>query len=1124
MGGAKQQLLLTALILARNNVVSTDRLVELIWGAHPPAKPYENLRAYVSHLRRLLEPERSAGRRGGLVVTRSPGYAIDIEAGAVDVFEFEERLGRARRLLDTDLVQTAADELSAALRLWRSSDLDDSPLAGFGAERDRLLELRLQARILQFECGLAAGEHALAIADLRPLVDAEPLRERPRALLMTALYRAGRAAEALEVYQEGYRASVEATGLDPAPGLKELENQILRNDPALDWVPPEERRFGPTGVTGRRRETALLADALSSPSGELVVMTGEPGIGKTHLLDHAADLAGRSGVTVAWGVGHPGHQSLTLAPWRALLSALVAAMDDQSLRALGEHRTAELAHLLPELTDRLGVPVGGGGDESALHDAVVHLLTRAVARSPVLLCCDDVHWYDPASVRLLTSVVVAMKAQPLVVAAAWRDTEPTDPDRAAALTELGAAASRRRVLLTGLDAEAVTHLWTEHLDASPDEQAVERLRRRTAGNPLFITELLQARRDAASSAPTATIQDLIAAQVAALPTGCEELLTICALCPEGATERLLARVSGMAADRLGSCVDALLANRMLVEVTSSFPSFVVRHSVIAECLVARLTASAQSRYHNRIAEALRSQHIPAGRLAHHLLGGGAASEPEATASAALEAARYSAGLHDHAGAIDLIERGLVALDRSDDDQLRGELMVLLAQQRKHVEHIAQAHDAALEAFRLARRAGDVDLMVKAALVYCGQNVVEIHYGSQWLGYWHPPGPALEMLAECLEKLESGATKVVVQAAYANQLFGEHHDPEQCRAVFDEAIEEARTLGQPALLSSLLHYRMMALQRELSFEERRALVDEGLALVDAGESPHREIVARRDRLLLRLDADDASGAEDEVARSLVAARRTDDSTIAMLTASMSIALDLYRGDFAQAEQAISESFTRFERMGSAGLDLFGIQLATLSRERGAHGEVADMLGWKLSGYPGPAYGLPLALVLAELGELDRARDLLEQFRAPATVLAGESVLQFMTLSFGAELALALGDEPLAADVHAALAPAAGRTVAMFSGITFYGSGSLYLGRLATMLGRLDEAATHLEVAERSHRAVGSRPYLLRTLLARAELLRAQGTPHAPDDPLTAEAAALADELGMGWLLTRPVPGP
>ncbi len=1118
VAGVKQQTVLAALVVARANVVSTDRLVELIWGSRPPAKPYENLRAYVSHLRRLLEPERPAGRRSGLLVTRSPGYALDVDADVVDAFEFESRLATAQELVAANRYQAAHDEVSSALHLWRSDDLDDSPLVHFVAERERLLELRQSARTLQFECRLAAGQHVECIPDLRLLVDEDPLRERPRALLMLALHRAQRSAEALEVYQAGYRASVEATGLDPAPTLKELEAGILANDPGLDWV--AAGAAPPADVVGRTVEARVIGEALAQPGGDLVVVTGEAGIGKTHLLEYAAERADRS-MSVAWGVGHEGNRSLTLGPWRSILQRLMALVDDETLASVGERSLAQLAVLLPELEGRTGSPRDPSQGEGALHNAVVTLLDRLLRRSPVLLCCDDVHWYDPSSIRLLSTVVTAARGRPLVVVAAWRDTERLSDEMSSALGVLAGLGGRRRLALSGLGPDAVAHLWAETLGHTPSPDAVERLHRRTGGNALFVTELLRARSRSDASTPTATMHELIMGQVTNLTPAGQELLTVCAFCADGATERLLSRVTGIDGPALDEQVAALLDSGLAAESAQPFPALVVRHSVIAEVVVARLSASAQARYHQRIAEALRRRHVPAGRLAHHFLGGGPATEPESAATAALEAARYSAGLHDHAGSIDLIERGLVALGQSDDDLLRSELLVLLAQERKHLEHFAQAHTAAEEAFRLARRGGDVDLMVAAALVYCGQNIEEIHYGSQWLGYWHPPGPALEMLAECLEKLEPGSTRVAVEVAYASQLFGVHHDRELARSILDDAVASARDLDEPGLLSSLLHYRMTALQRELSLDERLASVTEGLALVDAGESPHREIVARRDLLVLHLDRGDLTAAQDELERCRAVAGRTDDQTMAMLVASMHTSLALYRGNLAEVGDGIAQAVATYERLGSAALDLFGIQYSALLREQGHHDQVIDLLTWKLSGYPGPAYAMPLAVVLAEAGRRDEALQLLEQYRAPWPVLAGEAVLQFSTLAFAADLAALVDDTELAADLYRGLQPAAGRTVSMFSGLALYGSGSLYLGRLATVLSRWDEARDHLDRAETDLRALGARPYLLRTLLARGRLDIASGV--GVDRARQAEVELLAAELGMEWLTAVPVAG-
>lgn len=1116
VGGAKQQLVLTSLVLAKTRVVSTDRLVETIWGDRPPSKPYDTLRAYVSHLRRVLEPEQAAGKRSGLLITRSPGYALEVEPRAVDAFDFEERLSTASDLLGEELAPEALTAIESALDLWRSEDLLDSPLLDFTVERDRLLELRRQALALRFDALLAAGRHEEAIADLRGIVETEPLRERSRYQLMLALYRSGRSAEAVEVYQDGYRVTVEATGIDPTPVLQELEAKILNADPSLDWVSAAARKAA-LPVVGRMGEAQRARAALFPPDGNLLVINGEPGIGKTHLVRHLVEGSSAEEITVAWAHGHQGSGAMTLAPWRSLLQRLIDEVDDEELLRLLGRRSEVLARLLPDVGERLDVESGGPADPLSLHEAIVHLLKGLASRKPLLLCFDDLHWFDVESARLLAFVAPLVKGRPIAMIATWRDTESIADELTAALVELGRQGAEHRLKLSGLSVSAVADLWLDLKGESPTPSGVETLHTRCGGNPLFITELLRASIDTGVMMPSVTVHEVIAARVANLPDGCAELLTICALCPDGAREWLLGAVSGHGDRELGSEIRALVSSGLVVTGPSALPSLRVAHAIVAESLTRELSSTDEASLHNRIAKALRPHDVPAGRLAHHLLRGSTvAAEPILAATSALDAARQSSRLHDHLGAIDLIERGLVALGRSDDDLLRAELLTALAQERKHLAHYAQAHAAGEEAFRLAKRAGDATLMLTAALVYCGQGIEEEQFGAQWLGYWNPPKPALEMLDACLEKLEPGWSRVVCLVAFASQLFGDFHDPVRARELYDEALEGARTLSDPTWLWSVLRYRLVGLERELSLEERRAIVDEGAALLEPGEDLRRSLVGLRHEVVLSLDEQDLESVESGVRRSEALAQRLGDPTQEMLAISLAVAVDLYQGHFDRAQEALDEALMRYGRLGSAALDIFGIQLAVLHRERGAHPDVAAMLEWKVSGYPGPAYAVPLALVLLEQGETDRAREVLKEYSDDSTALRGEAVLQFMTPAFLAEIASGLRDEALAGRVYRALLPAAERTVVLLGGIAMLGSGSYYLGRLATTLGRLDEAEEHLRAAERLHRSAQSAPYLLRTDLALADLAFRRGR-REDEQELLGSAGDRARPLGMQWLV-------
>jgi tetratricopeptide (TPR) repeat protein len=536
-------------------------------------------------------------------------------------------------------------------------------------------------------------------------------------------------------------------------------------------------------------------------------------------------------------------------------------------------------------------------------------------------------------------------------------------------------------------------------------------------------------------------------------------------------------------------------------------------------LAAQMSGVRKARLHTQIAGSLEKEQATIDQLAHHLLQGAASGDPVLAATSALAAAEEAAKLHDHGSAIDLIERGLAALERADDDQLRARLMVTLAQERKHKEHYTQSHAAAQEGFRLAKRAGDIDLMVAAALAFCGQGSDDNRFGISWLGYWNPPGPALDMLGQCLEKLESGPQRVVVLIAYASQLFGEYDNPSEAAIILEEALADARESHHQELLAAALSQEIFTLQRHMPYARRKANIEEAVTLAESMGTPVRIIAANRALTILRLDEDDIAGARDTVTACDRALAGREEPSLSLFVESMSIALDLYQGRLSQTEQNIQQAMARYERIGSAALDLLGIQYATLLREQGKLEEVENLMRWKVSGYPGPAYGVALAMVLAEQGKTGEAVDALGEYANEGIESGGEGVLQFMTTSFYAETIMALGAIERARRLYPALAGAAKRTVAMYSGIVILGSGSLYLGRLATLLGRFDEATEHLVAARHHHQAVGARPYELRTLLAQIDLARASGLDgDVSVDELVVTAHQLGNSLGMEWLTT------
>jgi predicted ATPase/class 3 adenylate cyclase/DNA-binding winged helix-turn-helix (wHTH) protein len=262
LGGSKQRALLALLLLHANETLTTDRLIEELWGERPPPTAAKNVQMHVSRLRKALP----TGAAGDLVVTRERGYVLELDPERLDSNRFEALLADARTELAASHPERALAALEEALSLWRGEPLADLAYEPFAqGEIARLEDLHVGAIEQLIEAKLALGRHSEVIAQLEALIDAHPYREGLRAQLMLALYRCDRQADALQAYQDARRALVEELGIEPGERLRELERAVLAQDSALatpvgsadaDAAPPAPASDElPTGVV-----TFLLTD------------------------------------------------------------------------------------------------------------------------------------------------------------------------------------------------------------------------------------------------------------------------------------------------------------------------------------------------------------------------------------------------------------------------------------------------------------------------------------------------------------------------------------------------------------------------------------------------------------------------------------------------------------------------------------------------------------------------------------------------------------------------------------------------------------------------------------------------------------------------------------------------
>jgi DNA-binding SARP family transcriptional activator len=490
LGGQRQRALLALLLLRANEVVAADVLIDAMWGDDPPRDPTNALQYHVSQLRKAI------GSRD-TVITQEPGYLIRVGQNELDLFTFEQLVGDAQ----TPVPDEAARLLRGALELWRGPPLGDLAYADWAQmEIGRLEELRVRALELRIDADLALGRHAQVVAELEALVREHPLRERPRAALMRALYASGRQAEALEAYRDARAMLVDELGIEPSPELQELERAILRHDSSLAAAPEVHARYRAIVVIVRDEQNVgslrAIAEPLARrPERELIlarlVQTGDDLARATALLAEQRQGIVDGGLAcrvAAYTSLEPGGDAARLATEHDADLVLVDARPDPGTGELEHELTAVLAGAscdvgvlvggaMPE-TGPVVTPFGGiDHDWSAIELAA--LLAKAVGTTLRLLGTEA----DPAGGRrdasrllarasLLVQQVIGIVTEPMLVPAGeqgvveaahdarllvvglserWR-TEGIGPVRAAVATAAAAPTlfARRGARATGL--------------------------------------------------------------------------------------------------------------------------------------------------------------------------------------------------------------------------------------------------------------------------------------------------------------------------------------------------------------------------------------------------------------------------------------------------------------------------------------------------------------------------------------------------------------------------------------------------------------------------------------------------------------------------------------------------
>ncbi|MDT7846358.1 BTAD domain-containing putative transcriptional regulator [Streptomyces justiciae] len=546
LGPRQRRLLLVRLLIEDGRPVSQDTLLNDLWPTDRPTGAASSVRAHVSRLRAVLDPVRQ-----GLLVSGPSGYALKVPREARDTTLFEEAVGRARDALRARQLPVARQEIDAALVLWRGEALAEAGEHAFAIrERARLDAALDDAKELRATILVQQGETELAIDVAEGLVLKAPLRETSWALLMRALYAAGRPVEALKQYERFRDMLATELGLDPSPQLRDLHTAVLRHDVAVlgtavtgASLPPRPavtaRRALPAPFVGRAVETARLDVLLAAGAAgrpQWAVIDGGQGAGKTRLLDEVAARAAAAGFTVARtraGQALSGNRGISqTCPTVQLLDALRQDGKD----------SAE--------------------DEVAQKDPLATVVDE-LTQGPTLVVVDDLDRAPQGFHRLLRRLSQVLREAPVVFVCTLRNPDaPVSSVLLADLALLGAT----WLTLAPLTIDDVAELLAAQGEfASPTEVAA--LHRRSEGHPFTLVDLLAlppGRRTGPDARIPAAVRNILHARLLELPDAARTMLAFAAADGEWLDVGLLADAQGLAPEELLPLIDAAVTARVLV--------------------------------------------------------------------------------------------------------------------------------------------------------------------------------------------------------------------------------------------------------------------------------------------------------------------------------------------------------------------------------------------------------------------------------------------------------------------------------------------------------------------------------------------------------------------------------
>lgn len=896
------------------------------------------------------------------------------------------------------------------------------------------------------------------------------------------------------------------------------------------------------GFVGRDREVrdglAVIADAAAGDGG-LLLISGEPGIGKSRLADELARRARERGFRVAWGRCWEAGGAPAYWPWVQSLRELMRGVDVEELRAELGDAAAAIAQLLPELagaTSDATAQVAQDPEAARFHlfDSVTALLRLIARRQPVMVVLDDLQVADTPSLLLLRFSAALVDSDPILIVATYRDVDPgLGGALAETVRELIRGPGVVRLALSGIAEGDVPRFVEAVTGVTPRDSLVRLVHQETEGNPLFLVELARVLLEEGTLGVSGGIElarlpvprgvrDAIARRLRPFSDDSVRALRVASILGREFALDAVSALAGMPIRETLELMQGPLDEQLLTEVPETRGRLRFAHVIIRECLYDDIPRALRQQLHRRALQVLEplygdeiEQHVA--ELAHHAYEGAgdeghwaeAISYSRRAGDRALSLLAYEEAVRLQRQALDSLEQS-----RSGDSALRCELLLGLGEAQSRAGDEAGSKASFLRGAELAQALGRTDHLAHAALGYSGRHA------------WGRAG-ADSQLVPLLERAVAavGDADSAPRARLLARLAGALRDaraPQPRESYAEEAVAIARRLGDAATLGYALDGLFGATYRPDNVEERVRIATEVIRLGKAARDLEVEIWGHLDRLVTFFELGELQHVRDEIAVVRAVAGELRQPEIRWIAGGTDAALALTQGRLQDAEALTAATFDAGQRSRSSdALSCYAGQMFHLRREQGRLPEVEELVqraARELTWYP--VFRCLLAALHLDLGRESQARTEYESL-SPERVdsLPFDNYWVFNVCMLG-ELAHALRDRTAAAVLYENLLPHATRN-AYAPPEGCLGSVSRPLALLAETLGRYDGAARHFEDALAHNLRMGARPWVAHTQYQFAALLLQR---RAPSDlerarALLTEARTTCSEIGMPVLTAK-----